>query len=142
KNLTEERDELKKEINNLEQPGWTLFGGSAYFVSPTKRTWEESRSYCQSKGADLMVINSIEEQNFANNFRKYMWIGLSDLETEGKWKWVDGTPLTTRFTHRCLIKNFNSEGSWNDAECGNENYWICEKNLNSIKCPSPIWRHR
>ncbi|KAM4595775.1 uncharacterized protein V3H82_003170 [Fundulus diaphanus] len=90
-----ERDELKKKLNTLARPGWTLFRRSAYYISSTKKTWQESRAYCHSVGADLMIINSKEEKVFANSFKLHMWIGLTDSETEGTWKWVDGSPLTT-----------------------------------------------
>lgn len=46
-----------------------------------------------------MIVNNEEEQRFINriNAGAFVWIGLSDLETEGIWKWVDGTPLTTGY---------------------------------------------
>ncbi|MED6259464.1 hypothetical protein ATANTOWER_023388, partial [Ataeniobius toweri] len=122
------------------QPGWMLFSGSVYYVSSTKKTWQESRTFCQSKGADLMIINSKEEQDFANKLQKYMWIGLTDLETEGTWKWVDGSPLATSYwsdgepngktTENCgNIKTFTQARSWNDELCSHSLNWICEKRL-------------
>ncbi|KAL0968799.1 hypothetical protein UPYG_G00272020 [Umbra pygmaea] len=97
--LTKERDQLQTMLSVIEQPslnGWRCFGCSLYFLSTKKKTWEESRLDCQSRGADLVIINSEEEQRFLfNNFRRDTWIGLTDKDQEGTWKWVDGTVLTT-----------------------------------------------
>uniref|UniRef100_A0A674N5Y1 C-type lectin domain-containing protein n=1 Tax=Takifugu rubripes TaxID=31033 RepID=A0A674N5Y1_TAKRU len=114
--------------------------GSLYQVSSTKKTWDQSRSDCRQKGADLLIINSEEEQAFANRFQKYMWIGLTDVTNEGSWKWVDGTAMSTRLlslirgltlvAKNCVdIKNFNAEKSWNDESCSLSLLWICEKKL-------------
>uniref|UniRef100_A0A3Q2PQ44 CD209 antigen-like protein C n=1 Tax=Fundulus heteroclitus TaxID=8078 RepID=A0A3Q2PQ44_FUNHE len=135
-----ERDELKKKLNTLAQPGWRLFTSRAYYISPTKKSWQESRAYCQSVDADLMIINSREEQVFANSFKLHMWIGLTDSETEGTWKWVDGSPLTTSYwgsqepngktEENCgEIKSFTTERSWNDGTCSLQLNWICEMNF-------------
>ncbi|PWA14869.1 hypothetical protein CCH79_00014192 [Gambusia affinis] len=138
--ISQERDELKAKINTLNQPGWEVFEGSAYYVSAGKKTWQESRRYCQSKGADLMIINSRSKQVFGNKFQKYMWIGLTDGERDGTWKWVDGSPVTTSYwadgepNGRTLencgnIKTYTKERSWNDERCSHSLNWICELKL-------------
>ena len=42
--------------------GWRRFGNSLYFFSDTKKNWIDSRNDCQQKDADLVVINSKEEE--------------------------------------------------------------------------------
>uniref|UniRef100_H2L5U8 C-type lectin domain-containing protein n=1 Tax=Oryzias latipes TaxID=8090 RepID=H2L5U8_ORYLA len=42
--------------------GWKRFGSSCYYKSTEKRDWTDSRSFCQSVGFDLVVVNSKEEQ--------------------------------------------------------------------------------
>ncbi|KAJ8385057.1 hypothetical protein AAFF_G00195870 [Aldrovandia affinis] len=73
---------------------WEQFYSKCYYFSSEKKTWMDSRSDCIKQGADLVVTKSEEEQDFITKYtRDYNWIGLSDLETEGTWLWVDGTPL-------------------------------------------------
>ncbi|XP_060920099.1 CD209 antigen-like protein A [Labrus mixtus] len=93
-NVTKERDQLQTNLNG--QQGWTYFSGTFYYISSLKKSWQESRAGCLNRGADLIIVNSEEEQNFARSFKQYPWMGLTDAETEGTWKWVDGTLLTTR----------------------------------------------
>ncbi|KAI9525337.1 hypothetical protein NQZ68_005882 [Dissostichus eleginoides] len=93
-NLAKERDDLGR---TLSAGGWKYFSGSLYTISSIAKTWQESRDDCLQKGADLVIINSQEEQDYIASFPKKVWIGLTDRETEGRWKWVDGTPLTTSY---------------------------------------------
>ncbi|XP_034544302.1 CD209 antigen-like protein E [Notolabrus celidotus] len=151
RNLAVEQEQLQKKLGDMAklddlhrkfqaQQGWVYYSGSFYYISSLKKTWLESRADCQNRGADLMIINSREEQNFVSGFKKILWIGLSDGQTEGVWKWVDGTPLTTSFwrsgepnsyegsNEDCTeINGLNSGKNWNDLKCQNKNYWICEK---------------
>uniref|UniRef100_A0A4W5QPW2 C-type lectin domain-containing protein n=1 Tax=Hucho hucho TaxID=62062 RepID=A0A4W5QPW2_9TELE len=158
KTLTEERDQLHKErddlmsqFSNLKQTcpeGWQIkLESSWYFLSTVKKSWRESRQDCLERGADLVIINSDKEQEFLFGFNKRAWIGLTDSVTEGTWKWVDGTPLTTpRYWYLQQPDNggdnpengeedcveLNTETwrpvkAWNDLSCLHNRCWICEK---------------
>uniref|UniRef100_A0A8P4KPB0 C-type lectin domain-containing protein n=1 Tax=Dicentrarchus labrax TaxID=13489 RepID=A0A8P4KPB0_DICLA len=121
------------------QQEWVDFNDSVYYISSIKKTWNASRDDCLKKGADLMIINSEEEQV---QLKDNMWIGLTDSETEGTWKWVDGTPLTTSYwmdgepynydlkEEDCVeVKQHEKKNSWNDKPCDLPNFWICEKKV-------------
>ncbi|XP_019215230.2 CD209 antigen-like protein C isoform X1 [Oreochromis niloticus] len=152
-NLVKERDQLQKRLEDLTtnrddlqrklqycQENWVAFSDSLYHVSSKQKSWEESRRDCLKKGSDLMIINSREEQNFVNQFKKHLWIGLTDSETEGTWKWLNGTQMTTSYwnsgepnggtNENCgQIKAYDSQNSWNDETCSVLHFWICEKRV-------------
>ncbi|KAM7393959.1 hypothetical protein PAMP_020792 [Pampus punctatissimus] len=148
KNLTRERDELKRKLVNFTeyyQQGWVYFNNSFYFISKWENSWQDSRNDCLQRGTDLVIINSKEEQEFVNQVKKQMWIGLTDRETEGTWKWVDGSPVITSYwgynepnSHQGTdedcgeIKLMNQENKWNDKPCESKNHWICEKKIGSL----------
>ncbi|XP_073730765.1 uncharacterized protein [Misgurnus anguillicaudatus] len=102
-NITEKRDQLLTKYNNITEErnqldGWIYYQSSLYFISSEQKNWNESRSYCKEKEADLIIINNKEEQDFIMTFGKIkVWIGLTNNDEEGRWKWVDGSTLTTRF---------------------------------------------
>ena len=58
--------------------------------------WQSAKRYCiDTYGTHLAIIRSSEEQAeiaiiFTQN-NNTRWIGYSDVQTEGKWLWVDGT---------------------------------------------------
>ncbi|XDV50003.1 hypothetical protein PO909_019135, partial [Leuciscus waleckii] len=72
----------KKELWNLTQDGWIFYQFSFYYVSTEMKSWNESVRDCMERGANLLKINSTEEQDFAS-------------DEEGTWKWVDGIKLTS-----------------------------------------------
>ncbi|XP_064782875.1 CD209 antigen-like protein E isoform X2 [Oncorhynchus masou masou] len=144
--LIKERDQLQKEIELLKQSlvekGWKKLGSSCYYVSTEYKSWKESREDCRNRGADLVVIKSQEQQTLVNwlcGRNNYVWIGLTDSVSEGTWKWVDDTPLTTKYwnskqpngggAQNCVyFYSWSSDrGEWWDYDCSYKYRWICEK---------------
>uniref|UniRef100_A0A8C4RJ34 C-type lectin domain-containing protein n=1 Tax=Erpetoichthys calabaricus TaxID=27687 RepID=A0A8C4RJ34_ERPCA len=74
---------------------WRPFQSKCYFFSTVEMNWTLSQDNCTAMGGHLVIIESEDEQEFlqqeANNTQ--YWIGLTDSETEGKWLWVDKSPL-------------------------------------------------
>ncbi|XP_006869057.1 PREDICTED: CD209 antigen-like protein 2-like [Chrysochloris asiatica] len=117
---------------------WELFQKKCYFISSRKTTWQASVSACQDQGGQLVIINSVEEQKFLTTWNarrdKRIWIGLSDLHSEGTWHWVDNTVLKLSFWVEGEPNNLGEEDcvelynpGWNDNQCTAENLWVCEK---------------
>ncbi|XP_072525644.1 CD209 antigen-like protein C [Salminus brasiliensis] len=152
-NLTAERDQLLKDNGGLQtqlsnlvkqnEQGWIYFSSSLYHISYIKKSWSESREDCRKRGADLLIINSREKQEFiTRNFGTEVWIGLTDSEREGVWKWVDGSALTTGFWWKgepndyekkedCAITGYKGAtpgaSNWADYPCDHPVVRICEK---------------
>ncbi|XP_065146235.1 uncharacterized protein [Paramisgurnus dabryanus] len=141
-NLSKQRDQLTQQKNAmmeiLKADGWKEYQSSLYFISSEKKNWTESRRYCRERGADLIIINNREEQGFINKIsvEDKHWIGLSDIDEEGRWKWVDGSTLSYRFwrsrepnggtKENCAL--IRSTG-WADFPCNDAYNYICEKKI-------------
>uniref|UniRef100_A0A3P8TEX1 C-type lectin domain-containing protein n=1 Tax=Amphiprion percula TaxID=161767 RepID=A0A3P8TEX1_AMPPE len=106
------------------EAGWEHHGGKCYNFTTNKSSWEESRSFCQSQGGDLVKIDSSDEQSFLERrLREVMkenqdkfWIGLTDSEEEGRWLWVDGSPLNERLK----FWNYKEPDNWTGKDPNGE----------------------
>ncbi|XP_076125901.1 C-type lectin domain family 4 member E-like isoform X2 [Alosa pseudoharengus] len=123
--LVEERDRLLKELDDLV--GWKSFQSSLYFFSIETRNWTMSRKDCRQRGADLVIINSKEEQEFISARFRDTWIGLTDSEIEGEWKfWMENEPNNDAKGEDCA-KTYGKQ--WNDAPCSLHFRWTCERQI-------------
>ncbi|XP_042588437.1 C-type lectin domain family 4 member M-like [Cyprinus carpio] len=152
-NCTQEKDQLTTGKGNLlnktdhlpvfgkdqcsDNPKWITYKHSSYYISSEWKNWTDSRRDCLQRGADLVIINNKEEQEFIVNMTSanIVWIGLTDSDNEGVWKWVDGSTLTTRIWNPnepngkvgdedCAVSQY----SWADFPCNYTFVWICERN--------------
>uniref|UniRef100_A0A3P9BQ44 C-type lectin domain-containing protein n=1 Tax=Maylandia zebra TaxID=106582 RepID=A0A3P9BQ44_9CICH len=74
------------------EDGWEKHKGKCYYFSISS-SWNKSRTECITKGGDLVKIDSSEEQILLQKKNGKFWIGLTDSAVEGRWLWVDGSPL-------------------------------------------------
>lgn len=128
---------------------WLQSEGRCYYFSPDKQTWQESKESCEAMGSHLTILHSHtqhealeKESRKLGGFDYHFWIGLSDTETEGVWKWVDNTMVNKTYWDEwdsepdnnlsggshgqdCAVLNSRSR-SWFDVPCSFVYNRICE----------------
>ncbi|GAA6094128.1 C-type lectin domain family 4 member M-like isoform X2 [Tachysurus ichikawai] len=137
-NLTKDRDQLQTRNNTLTKERNNLQRDKNELQRFSKLGLQRER------GADLVIINNKEEQEFISKSlcSRKAWIGLNDRDTEGVWKWLGDTPLTSGYWGRgepnqysgnedCVITGEMSDAvwTWADYPCDHKFIWICEKTI-------------
>ncbi|XP_050961538.1 CD209 antigen-like protein C [Labeo rohita] len=154
-NLTDEKGQLQRDFDSLSLKKLELESRvtslsnelrkkafKRVFFPPSSlwKNWFDSRQYCRDHGGDLVIINSEEKQRHISSFiKERVWIGLSDIQQEGRMKWVDNSPLIRGFWYKgepnnyagnehCieLIPSKEPLKNWNDHSCSVNKKWICE----------------
>uniref|UniRef100_A0A674MQ77 C-type lectin domain-containing protein n=1 Tax=Takifugu rubripes TaxID=31033 RepID=A0A674MQ77_TAKRU len=123
---------------------WTHFMSSCYLFSTAenqklKKNWDDSREDCIRREADLVIIDSPEEQVGQRQAGQDHY-----TEIEGTWVWInnvtevefwrDGEPNDSGHNGEdCAATYYSEQNPWktrNDVNCrGTRMYWICEKAL-------------
>ncbi|KAF1382914.1 hypothetical protein PFLUV_G00148770 [Perca fluviatilis] len=116
---------------------WRMFSSSCYLLSSQPRSWKDSRKDCRERGADLVVIDSSHKQTFISGIiNRDTWIGLTDRDEEGTWKWVDGTPLTLKRWETAQPDNGSGNPRWGDEDCAHVRAITLE--WNDLSCKSAL----
>ncbi|XP_076825440.1 C-type lectin domain family 4 member M-like [Clavelina lepadiformis] len=141
-NCCPEVEQIRRELQASVDPSWFVpFNGFQYKLTSEKHSWTDARSECQRMGADLAStgIRSFETRQII--WRRltvgYAWAGLSDIESEGNYVWVDGVqgsyywrsgePNNAGGNEDCV--NFAENGYLNDNECSFQHKGLCEKRI-------------
>ncbi|XP_072304766.1 macrophage mannose receptor 1-like [Eucyclogobius newberryi] len=120
-----------------------------------KKSWQAAYNDCVSRGANLVSIHNLEEEEFLSLYSKgtTKWIGPRSNDTEGGYSWSDGSSLShTNWGHGelhnhegqkdCVEMVSSTNGTyseWNHKNCDAHNDWICmiSKGKNPI-LPPPV----
>jgi hypothetical protein len=114
------------------------------------RDWEGAKKACETSGGKLAappndtdskaIFEALKLPSAIPSHQPHegVWIGLTDEETEGAFKWVTGAPLgfsnwlpgqpdDAKSAQDCVTLTLG-DGRWNDAECGTPLPYLCEPN--------------
>ena len=123
------------------EDGWTPFvhTGMCYKLNPWGATWKTARNFCRDKDGDLVSIKDQQTNEFivslGHPWGAYM-IGGHD-ETEGEWKWSDGSHWVYSNWNTGEPNNKNgaedylviqgSGGKWADVGENSKAWFYCQK---------------
>lgn len=89
---------------------YMTYGGHYYEIYDSSVTWKQAKEYCELNGGHLAVIGSADENAaladlVKNKTKSGYYIGLTDADSQGTYKWVNGEE--------------NSYNAWGEGEPSN-----------------------
>nr|AOH96654.1 C-type lectin [Sebastes schlegelii] len=127
--------------------GWLVVGDQCFLLTTDRDDYSNSTNKCAEIGAHLAILTTKEQHDAVEKEGKniggiytYYWIGLTDIETEGDWRWVDNSKLRTPFWEAPEPNNHLSGGPegedcavvqsytqlWHDVPCSFTYPRICQ----------------
>ena len=148
---TEERDSERCGGNRCvkECPqDWENHGDHCYLWSDKDtsgmKTWDKAEAFCIQKGGHLASATTAAIETYitkenAKRRLKHLWLGGSDIEKEGVWKWSDGSPWNFTKWNKgqptsdeiapdedCL-QYYHLAEQWSDRPCSDEGNFVCSQ---------------
>nr|XP_011419778.3 perlucin-like protein [Crassostrea gigas] len=122
---------------------WIEFMNSQYWVGKDLATWHGAEVICSNIGANLVEIESPEEEDFIQslvfNLTESVWLGATDIAEEGTWlsaeknttltyeNWYPGQPNNNDGNQNCLSLYEPFNHTWCDEDCSELYQYICER---------------
>lgn len=152
-------------------PGWFNYSTGCYHFPAghddpfSMLTWTKAEEKCSGASVaslkpHLLYIESQDELDYIRHqlplislTSQLWWIGMTDKQTEGQYRWTDGTPVSKKLVFWAQEPNnlggqencvyTNSNGSLADLNCTNKESYICSKEndmkvspIGALGCPS------
>ena len=102
--------------------------------------WSEAKTACEAWDGTLATITERRDHDRFPAFvrrRGSLWIGLNDLEREGRYEWVgrnsnyrnwaNGEPNNWGGDEDCIMLRREADSRWNDQGCNAQLGYICER---------------
>ncbi len=132
------------------------YGGNEYLFCASEVAWSEASNGCASVGMHLVRVDSAEENQWifdsiydTGAAARGIWIGASDQDVEGEWRWTDRTlfwlgdsggspqgglfsawyashPSRAANSDCAAIDSNNGSTSWYATGCGMLAVFVCE----------------
>ena len=120
---------------------WLSWGDSCYRAYKGPKSWNDSLKFCRENQADLVSLNSAEENQFVLqnvDATKGLWIGLMKDKKMGlfRWtseenvdfkNWLTEPDISGRENCGEMVDFSRYRGKWNDKRCSSALPFICEK---------------
>ncbi|XP_066944239.1 C-type lectin domain family 4 member F-like [Macrobrachium rosenbergii] len=127
-------------------PPFKMAGRGCFYVhTGDVRTWAEAREYCKHMRGDLAEPEDVFSlrvhlQERQDTIRGFFWLGGTDEQNPGVWRWASGAPLNLdadewsvgqpdgKLQH-CLYLDAGRQFKAGNLGCQNHTYFVCEKKL-------------
>ncbi len=132
-----------------------IFNGHIYKIFREMLSWDEAKAYCERIGGHLATVTSAEEDAalysyLARNGGQNCYLGGTDAQTEGVWKWVTGerwdyanwekTEPNGKNAQNWLGYYYTYEnGKWDDIS--GKRWFMCEWDYACIRADGGIGSH-
>jgi hypothetical protein len=117
-----------------------LRGGQPYLLCSDTRNWQGARNRCDDFDMTLTLLDDDAEADWIHrhvraSFNRDYWIGLSDRDDEGEFRWIDDVERDFERWNQGEPNNSNNEdcahawinnSRWNDRNCGARLSYVCE----------------
>ncbi|XP_027551485.1 macrophage mannose receptor 1-like isoform X1 [Neopelma chrysocephalum] len=129
--------------------GWERHGFYCYLVGHTSVTFSEAKKTCERSNGYLTSIGDRYEQAYLTSLtglssEKYFWIGLSDIEERGSFKWVTGEGVLYTNWNAAMpgseagcvaLRTGNAAGLWDVQNCEVKAKFLCKKLAEKVTVP-------
>uniref|UniRef100_A0A8C2KCV2 FRAS1-related extracellular matrix protein 1 n=1 Tax=Cyprinus carpio TaxID=7962 RepID=A0A8C2KCV2_CYPCA len=132
---------LTNEVSQKCPRGWMYHNNYCYILSTEhKARWSAAARACrESYNGHLVSVLSKGDMDWLWDFsdRKPFWIGLNDRDSEGRWEWVGGEPVTytnwrrsppknrKKGTRRCVLVWRKTKWQIRDCKKGKGHRYVC-----------------
>jgi C-type mannose receptor len=127
--------------------------GSVFLACDLPMSWWDARKHCESLGANLARLDDPRQaralyEKLREIRDERWWVGADDFESEGSFRWRDGSPVHKELWHRgepdndgcaqnCAALKDDSKGRLQDTHCSQWRSFVCRAQAASSPASPP-----